>query len=591
MTRLCAIKFLVLLFFTASAQGQKLRYKDIYGLLSTKQYDAAAPFLKRYLATGEDNPNAFLFMGMIYQEQAARKDVLKETPALLSSMDSAIYFYNMAAARLDDRELKRNKAYYEAYNRRDLRTGEFGVQLSDIQFDLQKRRESLAARSENVKMVKHYFVVADSLYRRCTLLFHSLKERYPLRQALFLQAGDSTLGTLDGLAARFDSTLRFVGLYRSSMEGLGKSGYEQVFELQELVDYENDGASTSDFLSQRVPLWNYKQFAVASRGVITDEIIPLRDDLVLLDAELNNLGERLKHDSVSLRDTIAMLHDRLPYDRLRNFDGDPFPLRFLELKLAVLSYQDAVVTSAAYADSLDVNLQLALTQTESDELRKLDSLASVVRQADFDRVSRDYAHFISTAYNNETVLKTYINGIGEYAKREGAKLAETLQQRQDAVRWLRLQDEKIPLIPMDSLLPYRPLVTVAERYTIGLKYADSADVSGYFYSVTPSRVPDIKVTFPVDKQHFVSGALPSVRALSTDSNDLIYYILIYSEEKVSEKFPATIAKVYRADGLSWCANYPLDFVPEAVEYNAESGELVVRAQENALVLDKNGKPK
>jgi hypothetical protein len=43
--------------------------------------------------------------------------------------------------------------------------------------------------------------------------------------------------------------------------------------------------------------------------------------------------------------------------------------------------------------------------------------------------------------------------------------------------------------------------------------------------------------------------------------------------------------------LSWCANYPLDFVPEAVEYNAESGELVVRAQENALVLDKNGKPK
>ena len=71
MTKVALIKFLLLcLFLSTTAYGQKVKYKDIFGLLNTKQYEAAEPFLKRYLKENEDNPNAYLFMGTIFHEKS-----------------------------------------------------------------------------------------------------------------------------------------------------------------------------------------------------------------------------------------------------------------------------------------------------------------------------------------------------------------------------------------------------------------------------------------------------------------------------------------------------------------------------------------
>src|SRR5690606_28964432 len=298
MFRLIFTKVLILLLFSVSSQAQKLKYKDIYDLLSTKQYEKAEPFLKKYLLTENDNPNAFLFMGMIYQEKVAKKHVLKETDDLFLTVDSAIACYDRAVALLNDRELKRNKEYYEAYNRRDLRSVEFGVGLSDIQFDLQTKKEALTARVSNVRMVKHYFLASDSLYKKCHRLFTRLKEDYPTEQALFLQSGDSTAVLLGTLAARFDSTRRFLRLYQASMEGLGKSGYKQDVEIEKVSDYRADGVEMADFYAERIRLWDYGEFSDRMSRTIANEILPLREELLNLDAELEKLASL--PDSVSI---------------------------------------------------------------------------------------------------------------------------------------------------------------------------------------------------------------------------------------------------------------------------------------------------
>lgn len=587
MLRLTSTKILILLLFSVSAQAQKLKYKDIYGLLSTKQYEKAEPFLKKYLLTEKENPNAFLFMGLIYQEKAATKDVLKETDELFTVVDSAIFCYDRASALLNDRELKRNKEYYEAYNRRDLRTGEFGVSLSDIQFDLQKKKEALIARASNVRMVKHYFVASDSLYQKCGQLYRILKERHPTEQALFLQAGDSTTGLLQALAVRFDSTRRFIRLYQASMGGLGKAGYKQEVDVEKISEYSTDGTTGTDFYAERIRLWDYGEFSERVSRVITDEILPLRAELVNLDAELNKLAA--PDDSISITAALKKFSKNLPYERLKKFDSNPLPLNLIELKLASLQYRDAHWVSRHHADSLDVNFQVKLAEAEAASLHKLDSIAKTLREADLGVASRNYEHFVSAAYSDLNGVTRYLGELTEYAEGEAKRVTEVMRQRQEAVRWIRVHDESVPLMPTDSILPYRPLVTEEEKYTVGLKFVDSTDVSGYFYSVTPSRVPDIGVTFPVDKTHFLSGA--ALGAMATDANDLIYYILIYAEEQVNEKFPATLAKVYRADGLSWSVNYPLDFVPESIEYRTDSGDLILGASQGLLVFDKNGKPK
>ena len=160
MTKITLIQFLFLSFIVSTSFGQKVKYKDIFGLLNTKRYEEAEPFLKRYLKETNDNPNAFLYMGIIYQEKSAKDDVLKQTTRAIANMDSAIFFYDKAYKSINEKELKRNEEFYQAYNRRDLRTGEFGVKLSDIQFDLEKKMEGLRERIDRVKMVKYYFIIS-----------------------------------------------------------------------------------------------------------------------------------------------------------------------------------------------------------------------------------------------------------------------------------------------------------------------------------------------------------------------------------------------------------------------------------------------
>src|SRR5688500_11875839 len=201
MIKIAFIQFL-LLSLVFSAFGQKVKYKDIFGLLSTKQYEAAEPFLKRYLRETTDNPNAYLYMGIIYQEKSSKDDVLKQTRRAIMNMDSAIFFYDKALKSITEKEIKRNDEFYQAYNRRDLRTGEFGVKLSDIQFDLEKKIEGLRERIDRVKMMKHYFSLADTLYQKSTLLFKSIQAQYPQEQSFYLRADDALQKKLSMLAVR-----------------------------------------------------------------------------------------------------------------------------------------------------------------------------------------------------------------------------------------------------------------------------------------------------------------------------------------------------------------------------------------------------
>jgi tetratricopeptide (TPR) repeat protein len=197
-----------MLLISSATYAQKVKYKDIFGLLKTKQYEAAEPFLRKYLKENDDNPNAFLYRGIIAHEKSAKEDILRNTEKTIAQMDTAIYFYTKAYQTITEKELKRNDEYYELYNRRDLRTGEFGVKLSDVQFDIQKKLEGLRERIDRLKMVKHYFVLADSLYRKSNALYLTIQKTYPGEKEFYLRGDDNLLKSLTALALRYDSAVK-----------------------------------------------------------------------------------------------------------------------------------------------------------------------------------------------------------------------------------------------------------------------------------------------------------------------------------------------------------------------------------------------
>lgn len=588
MTKVGLIQF-ILLFLISAAYGQKVKYKDIYALLSTKQYEQAEPFLKNYLRENNENPNAFLFMGTILQEKSSKNDILKQTKPAIANMDSAISYYDRAYKLLDDREVRKNKEYYQAYNRRDLRTGEFGVKLSDIQFDIEKKIEGLKERIDKVKMVKYYFALADTSYQRSNALFISLRKTYPSEHQLYLRADENTVKNLSMLSMRFDSCVKAFENYKATSSSLGKTGYNQTVELLEISDFNKDGLTLSDLYQDESKLWDYKKFAEKSRQIIEKEIFPMREHLISYDMEINKLREKMNSDSVSVRSDLMKLIDKLLYDQLNRFDPDPLPMVLFNLKTTDLEYRSLLHEHKPLRDSTDIHLQIKMLNQEINMLAKLDSLSGKLPEEKLDEKALDYTYFINHTYNNIPVLKSYISTLKEYGGREQKKKSMLLAQWQKSLQYIVDGADSIPL-SAGVASTFKPLFTSEEMFTMGLSFKDTVHIQGYFYTITPSRKPEVKALFPVNKISFKPKNLSAVKALGyADDAGQIYYVLLYSEKAAQEKFPATLAKIYRSDGLAWSFDCPLTFVPNALVLSSDTGELVIKDDLHQTVVDKNGK--
>ena len=597
MNRQSTLLLLLCLIFSPALLAQKVKYKDLILLLNAKQYEQAEPFLKKYLKDNNDNPNAFLFMGIIFQEKASKKDVLKETEAVTQNMDSANFFYDRAYKEIDEKEIKRNSEYYEAYNRRDLRTGEFGVKLSDVKFDLEKKMQSMKERIESVKKLKEYYSSSELLYSEATARFKFMQSKYATQRGVFLQSTEKTIAELQHITDAFDSLLVAFENYKNTSQVLGKTGYNQILNLQPVKDFEKDGHTATDFAKDDLRLWDFKAWAETTKTRIEKEVNPLREQLVSYDIELNKLREKLRKDSVSVRNDLDLLSKNSPVAQLKAFDPDPLPGGIFEMKKAELEYNSDQISDRQLKDSANVNLQITLVSKELADISRLHGITEALLEKDFVKEGENYAHFVANAYGTVDVLKSLIKATQEYAEREKLRKEKESEVKSQMLKWVIAGSDSIPLFIDETMRSsrFKPIIIKDENYTSGLVYGADSLATGYFYSVTPSRVPDIKISFPVDKPSFKIRNLALTKGLSTtDGKSQVYFVLIYSEGKTDEKFTATVAKIYRSDGLAWCNNYKFDLLPSELTFNQDSGELSIKISSPAgdskiVTLDKNGK--
>jgi hypothetical protein len=589
MTKTAFFRLLLLFFVTSSAYGQKVKYKDIFALLSTKQYEQAEPFLKRYLIENDDNPNAFLYRGFIFQERSMKSDVLKQTSLVLAQTDSAILFYDKALKSIDEREVRKNKEYYQVYNRRDLRTGEFGVKLSDIQFDVEKRIQALRERGDKVKMLKHYFSLSDSLYKKSNALFVSIQKRFPTEKYLYLRADDALVKDLKTLSERFDSCRTAFDSYLTSASNLGNTGYNHALSIKEISDYGKDGIERADFFKDEITLWDYKKFADKVHGSIVKEIIPMREHLITYDIEINKLRDKLNTDSVSVKNDLTKLVDQLLHEKLQKFDSDPLPIEVFVMKTSDLEYRSTLLDHKTFRDSADLHFRLSLLQKEMKALNKLDSVCRQIEEHEIDERSKDYEHFITNTYSSPVVLKSYVNALKDYTAREKEKKEAQKSSWTKSLEWIVDGIDSIPVRTAVDRIRYKPLGLVEEKYTIGIHLIDTANAVGYFYTLIPSRKPDIKSIFPLDKNLREKNLAHLKSASYSDANGTLFFAMIASDKAVNGKFPATLAKIYRTDGLAWTVNYELPFVPKELNLRVDTGELTIKNETQQIVVDKNGK--
>ncbi len=575
---------------------KKVKYKDLIILLNAKQYDQAEPFLKRYIKDNDDNPNAYLFMGIIFQEKAATEDVLKQTEMVIQHSDSAIINYDIAYKTIDEREVRKNDEYYQAYNRRDMRTGEFGVTLSDVKLDIEKKIKTLKDRKENVKNLKQYYASIEILYNKSIQQFQEMKGKLT-ENRFYLLSDSKTIDRLKNFALLCDSVTTAFDNYKSTSKLVGKTGYNHTLTFIPIKSFAKDGGTSTDFNKDDLKLWDFKGWTNNALEILDKDIEPMRAELITTDVLLNKLGEKIKKDSVSVLNRLDDAVSKILIARLKKFDDDPLPVAVFNIKISELTYGSLLIKNKPLKDTIDVNLKMTLAKAELKAINSLDSLTKKFSQRDLENDLLSYPDFVQAGYGKIEVISSLVNSLKEYASHEIEKKDKELITRANALNWAIVGTDSIPLSTKATIgkNPYKMLITKQDLYTAGLKYGADSLATGYFYTITPSRIPDISTTFNVDKANFKKISLPVLKALSIDDGkSQIYFVLIYSEEKVKEKHPISIAKIYRSDGLAWSVNYMVDGMPAELTFAQDTGDLSVKLTNTSgeikiMAIDKNGK--
>jgi hypothetical protein len=376
---------------------------------------------------------------------------------------------------------------------------------------------------------------------------------------------------------------------------MGKTGYNQALSFQEIKDLKTNLGPLPDFYADDVKLHDFKKWALGTIEIIDRDVVPLRKELISYDIEINKLAERVRKDSVSVMTDMRGIEQKLTINPVAKFDPAPMPLEVFKMKIAELRYASLRVENRKLRDSSDLIVKLNALQRELKTIAAADSISGSLLQRNLDEEVVNYQHFVTNAYGTIVVLKSLIKSTHEYAIVEKSKRLQGVNKIKASLDWLVVQNDSIPVKQgHEGKGNIKPLL-VNDQLTIGLRYEQDTVATGYLYTITPSRIPDVKATYPVDATSFVKRNLPVTKALSrSDAKGQVFYSLIYSEAKMGEKYPATLAKIYRTDGLSWSNNYQFDFLPNELIINSETGELSIKTvsssgESKLVIVDKNGK--
>lgn len=576
--------------------SQKVKYKDLILLLNNNQFDQAEPHLRRYLRENDDTPSAYLYMGIILQNKAYAVDMLKDTDQATAYMDSATFFLKKALEGITERDVDRNEEYYQRFRSRDLRTGEFEIKFSEVRFRLEQDVKSLSARRENIGKLRIQFEAFRSVYEDSKRKFQSLILANPSEKEFYLRATEASVAALAEIKGHFDSAMWHFESYLAITQQIGKTGYRHLLDKKDVVKYGEDGKRDFNFYHDDLKVWNYGAWADRSARFIQEKVFPLREELLATDRDLGKLRQVIEKDSVSVLKQLDELYPRLKVNPIEQYDENPMPLKVFRMTHAELCYYSKWLENKLARQENDLLKKKSAFQSELPYLRRLDSLSGSLLVLDIESEATNYQSYVKTTYGSTGVLKNLISSTHEFARREVDRCERALAAVSRSLNWLVIASDSIPLVlPVSASKPIQPLVVKEEKFTHGIKYGVSGPAMGYFFTITPSRVPEIQIVYALDSAFSNRKNLSFFKGLSaSDEQGQVYFTAVFSERRDAlGKFPVTICKLYRTDGLAWQANYQFDTIPSDMQFNAGTGELLVSitvaGESKKMVIDKTGK--
>ena len=567
------------------ASGQKIKYKDLFPILNAKNYAEGGPQLITYLANlkkDEANPN--LQMGLMLEHRFLAYDIIDDSSKIYSSGDSSILFLEKAKTLITEKELKKNDEYYQAFFRRDLRTGEFGIKVSDVHLDIEKKVEAINQRIEDVKTINRSLNQIDAKYSSAMEKLKKLTGAYEDFNSLLLAISSDEQKELTEIQSLASDAITQAEAIQKIAEKLGSDKYQQEVELMAIENFGEDGLSSNDLRSGSISIWDYETWA-------RETLSEIRGGVGLFKTLITNYSKEIREKKSKIKRSQNADGLNVPEELITSFDKYD-PESAVKKLLTMETYETRVMKNVDLQlnqdlmDSSKIGSQLKIYTEAMENVNVLYSTVNEITIEGLEDAKKKYPEYIDSFFQTHGTASKYVEEIKESSARNKEWITNSVEYWTERNKWGIIAKEgeaerKIALFMTDSLYGDFKILRV-NKFSIPQAVVYGVDVTeqkGFVRSFGEDRIEQWALEFDLPESDgflYETDTIPS-----TDGATSIY---LYNGNVVENNLSAVC---YTDTGTKeWAVNVTVSRKPVDFKFDDLTQELtILMYPEEQLPLD------
>lgn len=266
------------------------------------------------------------------------------------------------------------------------------VEFADVDTYLRARLDTVKRwRAETDTLHDRFYRMVDR-YESCRQLFMQFMEKYPSEKLAHLSLTEDdreNLRQLSQLMRLFEQDRK---LFTEALRVSPVAGYTPEFRQVAITAYRLDGLTSSDFLANDIPLWDYASWTATFFDVQQRVYLPFMRDLIREFTTLDGSMERFR-----LRQSVQIEPDRrLPY-RVERYDYKSPIAAFIRLEQQVagitLQAQDSLTANEQITDG-ELSARITANIEAKQHLAESETLLRTLKQTADEATARKFDYFL-----------------------------------------------------------------------------------------------------------------------------------------------------------------------------------------------------
>ena len=589
----------VVLSFVSSVSAQKVKYKDLFILLNAENFKDADPFLRKFIVDNPDHPNANYQMGKMLQTYMMEADLIKDSLMINEFADSALLYLNKSLEVCTEKyvEKKHDDDYYAGHRRRNLRTGKFEVKLSDVQLEMEGRKEAIEKFKEDDSKLITHFRAAGYFNESVFELYSSLVDSAENINILYFTAGADELQILREIPKNYDSIIYHYNTYRVLKKDMSRNSPVQKFEEKPVSEYPIKGSNKVDFTAETVEVWNLKAWSKQAHDKIGKEIFPLKSRLIAYDKELDEVHDRIVRDSLDGRSEIFALATKNVGRDLRDYDPSSLPAAIFNFRIAEINYHSTTnVWHLDVHDTVNIDVKYSVLDDIGKQLSGVTKLAGILVEANNAQERLLFRDFINDRYTDENGLYNFIQEQVSFVNNDSIQLDDWISETNKLDTRTMWYTDSIPLFAggqiqnLDSITYSTFSIDSLDDRRIGFYSWQAANDSlALAFGIAPSsRILDSLYT--VDLGLLIEDQTLITSTYLSDSLNDDSLVWVIPKKKLDDNVSLKIFTTSVSSGLGWSKELIINEDLNDVKYDRENHRIMIYGDEEKLllVLNDNG---